>query len=116
MRKGVSRLGDPGAPEVFVALLIASRELCILQKFFVGKLEHALRQEAVVLQRREDSEKVGSGDTGARNIRGKEQTLTKGSVCMDIEIFLAFGVRASSWRMDEHQREVHVRKIYLARP
>lgn len=96
-------LGDPGAPEVFVTLLIASRELCVLRKCFVGKLEHAQRQEAVVLQGREDSEKVGRGDTGARDIGGEEHTLTKGGICMDIKIFLAFGVRASSWRMDEYQ-------------
>jgi hypothetical protein len=68
MRKGGLR--DPGAPEVFVALLVASRELCILRKCFVGKLEHALRQESVVLQGREDSEKVGRGDTSARDIGG----------------------------------------------
>ena len=91
-------LGDPGAPEAFVALLVASCELCILRKCFVGKLEHALPQEVVVLQGREDSEEVGGGDTSVRDVRGEEHTLTKGRICMDIKIFLAFGVRASSWK------------------
>ena len=109
MRKGGLR--HPGAPEVFVALLVASRELCILRKRFVGKLEHALRQQSVVLQGREDSEKVGRGDTSARDIGGEEHTLTKGGVCTDIKIFLAFGVRASSWRIDEHQRGGTCKKI-----
>ena len=110
MSKGVSMLRDPGTPEVFVALLVASRELCVLRKCFAGKLEHALRQEAVVLHGREDSEEVGRGDTGTRDIGREEHTLTKEGICMDIKIFLAFGVRASSWRMNKYQSVAICRK------
>lgn len=95
---GRSMLGNPSLPEVFVSLGVPRGKFDVLRESSLRKLEHALVEKVWVggFQRRKNAENVGRRDTSVGHLAFQEDTLAKGGICVNVDVFLVLGMGASS--------------------
>jgi hypothetical protein len=88
-------LGDPSLPKVFVSLGVTRGKLDVLRECRLRQLKHALIQKLLVsFQRGEHAENVFGRDVRVGDFAGEEDTLAKGRVGVDVEVFLVLGIGA----------------------
>jgi len=88
-------LGNPGLPEGFVLLGMTRGELDVLRERGLRQFKHALVQKVVVVfQRRKKAEYVAGCDASVGHFTREENTLAKGCICVDVEVFFVFGMAA----------------------
>jgi hypothetical protein len=92
--------GDPCIPEAFISLGMARSELCKLRECRMRQFEHTLGQEILlVLERGQNSEKVGRCDACGGHFACKEDTLPKRSEGVDVKKFVVLCMSTGSWEM-----------------
>jgi len=91
-------LGNPGFPEGFVLLGMMRAELDVLRERSLRQFKHALVQKVVVaFQCRKKAEDVAGCDASVGDVTREENTLAKGCIGVDVEIFFVLGIAASGW-------------------
>ena len=89
--------GNPSLPKAFVSLGVPRGELDVLRESSLRKLEHALVEKvrAGEFQGRKNTENIAGGNTGVGNLTFQEDTLAKGSIGVNMDVFLVLSMGTS---------------------
>jgi hypothetical protein len=96
---GFSGLGSQGTPHILELLLLTLRIRQVLRESLRRKLDHSrcafhVSDWSLAI---EDAQNIWSSNTGAGNFGREEGTFTKRRVGLDVQVFIALCVSASSW-------------------
>jgi len=96
--------GYPCIPETFISFGMTRSELCKLRERRMGQFEHTLGQEILlVLERGQNSEKVGRCNARGGHLACKEDTLPERSEGVDVKKFVVLCMSTGSWEVEKNE-------------